>query len=222
MLRDLATATDDVLHGGLLRYVGYAVLVGVGVFVGMWYGIDALLGWWAGDEGTLPAVLDWLGALATLVLAWFLFPAVATAVLCLFLERVAALVERRHYPHLPPAPGVPVLASIVASVRFLVLVLGVNAVLLVVLVAAPPLYAVAWPVANGWLLGREYFELVALRRVSRAEAASLRRRHGTEMFVLGVAFALLFTVPVVNLLVPVWATAVLVHRSYHWLAAEPR
>ncbi len=221
MLRDLTTATGDLFDARLLRYVGAAVLLGVALFVGVWLGIDELLEWWAGDEGTLPAVLGWLGALATLVLAWFLFPAVASGIVCLFLDGVANAVERRHYPALGAAPGVPWLRALGYSLRFLALLLTVNALLLGFLLA-PPLYPIVWLLANGWLMGIEYFDVVALRWLDPAAARALRRRHSAELLALGIAVALAFTVPLLNLAVPVWATAVMVHRFHRWRGAAAR
>ena len=43
--------------------------------------------------------------------------------------------------------------------------------------AVPPLAPFVFWIVNGFLLGREYFQLVAMRRVDRADAAALRRRH---------------------------------------------
>jgi CysZ protein len=215
MLRALATATDDLLHANVMRYVGIAVLIGVAVFAGVWYGADELLEWWAGEEGTLPAILDWLGALATLVLAWFLFPAVASGIVCLFLDGVANAVERRHWPEQPPPPGVPWLRALGYSLRFLVLLLVVN-VLLLGFLLVPPLYPIAWLVGNGWLMGRDYFAVVALRWLEPDAVRALQQRHGAQLLALGIVFALLFTLPLCNLLVPVWATAVMVHRFHRW------
>lgn len=218
MLRTLATATDDVFAPRVRRYLGAALLLGVGVFVAAWFAVDAAIGWWAGDQGALPTILSWLGGLAALVLAWFLFPTVVSSCVCLFLDGIANTIERRHWPELPPAPGLPWTTALAVSLRFLVLLLTVN-VLLLGLMLVPPVYAVAWLVANGWLLGIEYFELVALRRLDPTAARALRRRHRVELLVLGATFALLFTVPVLNLVMPAWATAVMVHRCRAWLDA---
>ena len=64
---------------------------------------------------------------------------------------------------------------------------------------------------NGYLLSREYFELVALRRIGPVEARALRKAHRGRLFVAGVIITLLLTVPGVNLLAPVVATAAMVH-----------
>ena len=221
MLRALAMATGDLFDARVLRFVGIAVILGIGLFVGAWFGVDALLEWWAGEDGALPAVLTWLGALATLVLAWFLFPAVASGIVCLFLDGVANAVERRHYPALGAAPGVPWPRALGYSLRFLTLLLTVNLLLLGFLLV-PPLYPIAWLLANGWLMGIEYFDVVALRWLDPAAARALRRSHSTELLALGIVVALAFAVPLLNLVVPVWATAVMVHRFHRWHRGSPR
>ncbi|MFY9344959.1 MAG: EI24 domain-containing protein [Planctomycetota bacterium] len=219
-MRAFATALSDLFAARVLGLVGASALLGVACFAGLWLGIDWLLAWWYGPAGTMPAWPSWLGGLVTLTLAVLLFPAVMSACLCLFLERIAAIVERRHYPALGPAPGLPLGQAVLASVRFLVLCVVVN-LLLLGLWFVPMVWAVAWPVANGFLLGREYFELVALRRLDARAAAALRARHGVGVFVTGVVIALLFAVPIVNLFVPVLATALMVHRFVAWCPPAP-
>jgi len=216
MLRSLTTATADLFRAPVPRYCAIAAGIGIAAFVALWLGIDALVGMTFGEGGTLQTALSWLGAAATVVLAWFLFPAVASAALGLFLEPLAAAIERRHWPELPPAPGLPFLASLGACLRFLGVLLAANTALVLVLVVVPPMYPMLWLLGNGWLLGREYFELVALRRLRPADARALRAAHAGELFGHGILFAGLFAVPVVNLLVPVWATAVMVHRLARW------
>ena len=72
---------------------------------------------------------------------------------------------------------------------------------------------------NGYLISREYFELVALRRVGREDAKRIRLAHRNRLFLAGVGIAVLLAIPVVNLLAPVIATAVMVHLFEGWRAA---
>jgi uncharacterized protein involved in cysteine biosynthesis len=64
---------------------------------------------------------------------------------------------------------------------------------------------------NGYLLGREYFETVALRRLDPKRASELRRREKWRVFLAGVIITLLLTVPFLNLIAPVIATAFMLH-----------
>ena len=98
---------------------------------------------------------------------------------------------------------------------YLGVMIALNMVLLIFLLL-PPLFPFVFYAVNGYLLGREYFELVALRRIGPEEARRLRKAHRGKLFIAGVATALLLTIPVVNLLAPVVVTAAMVHLFENW------
>src|SRR5690606_4741546 len=81
----------------------------------------------------------------------------------------------------------------------------------VMLIWIPFLSPVLFYGLNGYLLGREYFEAVALRRLDEGRTRVLRRARGGQVFLAGVVIAVLMTVPLVNLVAPVIATAFMVH-----------
>ncbi|MCB9884524.1 MAG: EI24 domain-containing protein [Planctomycetes bacterium] len=216
MLRTLFLAIGQLFDGRILSLLGASVMLSVACFVAVWFGV----GWTLTHTelfttGWLETASDVLGALLTLVLTWFTFPLLAAAFVGLFLEPAARAVEARHYPQLPPAPGLPFWTGLLASLRFLVVVVALNAALLL-LWFAPPLYPLGYLLVNGVLLGREYFELVALRRLSPAEAHALRRRNSGELLLLGVGTAGLSMLPVVNFVAPVLVTMMFVHRYQAW------
>ena len=122
----------------------------------------------------LDPVLATAGSALVLVLAWLLFPIVARLTLGLFAEDVVAMVERRHYPELPPAPGMSMAAQAYASVRFVTVGLLLNLIALP-LYLLPVANLVIYLALNGYLLGREYFELVAHQRLPLEEATRQRR-----------------------------------------------
>ena len=96
--------------------------------------------------------------------------------------------------------------------------------LLAVLVFIPPLNLVVFYGLNGYLLGREYYELVALRRMDLRQAGALRHRYAVPIFLAGVLITFFSTVPFLNLLTPVLATAFMVHRveSMRGMVTGPR
>ncbi len=98
---------------------------------------------------------------------------------------------------------------------------GVNLVILIFLLF-PPVFPFVFFGVNGYLMGREYFELVALRRLQPAEAKALRKRHQGTLFAAGVIAAFVLTVPFVNLLAPIIATAAMVHLLEGWRTRELR
>lgn len=164
----------------------------------------------------LNALIDALGMLATLALTWFLFPTVVTAVGSLMLERVADAVEARHYPNLEAPAGPPLSQVILPMMKFTAMSIGLNLLTLPFFFATPPLFPFVYYALNGYLLSREYFELVAFRRLSPEAARTLRLRHGKALFVAGVIVTFLLTVPLVNLLAPAVATATFVHLFERW------
>ncbi len=198
------------------KVVWFSIAAACLVFAVLWLAIGAMLGsttvfaypW-------LEWAVDLLGGVATLVFTWFLFPAVISAVIGVFLEDIADAVEARHYPALPPAAGLPVAKAAMTAAVYLGVMVALNLVLLIFLLL-PPLFPFVFYAVNGYLLGREYFELVALRRVGLEEARRLRKAHRGKLFIAGVATALLLTMPVVNLLAPVVVTAAMVHLFETW------
>ncbi|MBM3972875.1 MAG: hypothetical protein FJ301_02095 [Planctomycetes bacterium] len=216
VLGSLFRAFGDLLASRVAGIVGACVALGVACFAGVWWGLDAMLvGWFGYSAETAPWWLAWLGGSAVVLLAWFTFPMVAGAFVGLFLERIARVVEARHYPGLPPAKGLPFGAALRAGVRFLLLVVAINVALLV-FGLLPALYPFAWLLGNGWLLGREHFELVALRRLDAAAARALRRRHRVALLFGGCALAGLSLVPLLNFVAPVLGVAFFVHRAAAW------
>jgi len=198
---------DPACRRVVVRSVAMAVLV----FAGLWLSVGYLLANTALFAiGWLEAALDLLGGLATLAVTWLLFPAVVSAVIGLFLEDIAAAVEARHFPHLPKAEGAPLADAIAAALKFLAVMVALNIVMLPFLLLGP-LFPFVFYAVNGYLLAREYFELVALRRLSAADARVLRKEGGLKLFAAGVVIAFGLTVPVVNLLAPIVATAWMVH-----------
>ncbi len=82
--------------------------------------------------------------------------------------------------------------------------------------ASPLLF---WAV-NGYLLGQEYFAMVAARRLPPDEAKALRARHRGRIWGAGVLMALPLSVPLVNLVIPVLGTATFTHLFHRLRAAE--
>ncbi|MFC2966593.1 EI24 domain-containing protein [Acidimangrovimonas pyrenivorans] len=166
---------------------------------------------WIGAVGGLSTLLSWASLFLMLGLSVFLMVPVASAFTGFFLEDVAQAVEDRYYPSLPPAPAVPLAEALVDNARFFVLLIAVNVVALAVYIFAGPLVPVLFWAINGFLLGREYFQLVAMRRVGRQGAKQLRRRYPLQIWLAGVLMAAPLSLPLVNLVVPILGVATFTH-----------
>ena len=193
-------------------YAGFLVLINSFVpgtidliFVGPITGIDALLGW-----GSLFLMLG---------LSVFLMVPVASAFSGLFLEDIADAVEDRHYPGLPPVTPVRLGDSLVDSLNFLGLVIAANVLALVLYIFAGPFIPVVFWAVNGWLLGREYFTLVATRRIGREGAKALRAQNSGRIWLARILMAAPLSVPLVNLVIPVLGVATFTHL-FHRMASR--
>lgn len=200
------------------------VLLGVGLTLGLLIALTALLLWavqaLTPDSVTLPFGTEFWGVheilsvgsiLIVLGASVFLMVPVASAFSGVFLEDVVEAVEQRHYPALPPGRHLSLAEGTIASVNFLGLVVITNlAALLVWPFAGPFIPLVFWAV-NGWLLGQEYFTLVAQRRMSKLEAKRLRRVHRGTIWLAGILMAAPLSVPILNLLIPVFGVATFTH-----------
>ena len=71
--------------------------------------------------------------------------------------------------------------------------------------------AVVFFIATAYILGREYFELAAMRFRTPHEAKALRKRNALTVFVGGLFIAAFVSIPLVNLATPLFAMALMVH-----------
>jgi CysZ protein len=157
------------------------------------------------------------------VLVWLLFPAALSATVGLFLDSVASQVERTHYPKLPPPRKQALHEAIWGGVKLALVALGLN-ILVLPIYFVPFLNIFVFYTLNGYLLGREYFETVALRRLSAGEARELWRKEKRRLIVAGAVITLMLTIPFLNLVAPVVATAFMLHlfESMRVTAGEAR
>jgi CysZ protein len=165
--------------------------------------------WWLDD------IAKFLGGALAMVLTWLMFPSAISAVMSLLLERIAGAVEARHYPSLPAANEMPLTEALIEAAKFLGIMVALNVAMLPFLFI-PPLFPFVFYGVNGYLMGREFFELVATRRMSAENARALRKSRQGSVIAVGIIFAMLMTVPIVNLLTPVIATATMLHLFENW------
>lgn len=189
---------------------GAVVIYGLLIAAVAW----ALAQHWVRDLPVIGAVAAWGAGLGAVVVATLLFPGVVTGFVGLFLEDVAAAVEARHYPHLPPPRDIPLSEALGTSLRLTAFTVVLNIVLLplyLVLFFIPPLNLVIYYAVNGRLLGREYFEAVCLRRLGADDARAFAQTHKGMLWMTGVMLAFLLTVPFLNMIAPVIGAAAVVH-----------
>lgn len=187
--------------------------------VALWFGLASLVEWLALPwlHALLPGMPSWAGWLggiiAAIALAFgmaLLIAPVTAIVAGLFLDDIAEVVERIDYPGDPAGRAMPALRSLVLSARFLgVVILGNIVALLLLLV--PGVNIAAFFIVNGYLLGREFFEFAAMRFRPEEEARALRRHYAGTVFLAGLVISAFLAVPLLNLVSPLFAAAMMVH-----------
>jgi CysZ protein len=163
---------------------------------------------WAGLDAALPI----LGIILLLLLVMYLGAPVAALFATLFLEDVARAVEAKDYPGDPPARGASFWQSLLLGLRLFALLAGASALLLPADFLLPGVGNLLSLFVTGWLLGRQYFELVTLRHVSRTAMDNLRRQRRSAILADGVMMAVAAAIPVVNLFAPLFGVALMVHE----------
>ncbi|MEO0487796.1 MAG: EI24 domain-containing protein [Pseudomonadota bacterium] len=214
---------DPRFRAVLLRGVALTVALLVGAYALML----TLIGWFVGDTLTLPWVgevgwvgdlLGWGSLLLVLVASVFLMVPVASAITSLFLEEVAEAVEQEHYPHVPIPARVGFWAGLRDTLGFLGVLILANVFALILYVFLPFAAPVIFIGLNGYLLGREYFTVAAMRHLGREGAHALRARHSGVIWLAGCLMAAPLMVPLLNLVIPILGAATFTH-IFHRLQA---
>ena len=210
MLKDAIDSLNDIASPPFRKVVIKSLALTAAALLAAWFGLDRLaLHFVDVQPPWLATLIAWLIGVSLVVGAVFLAAPVASLVASLFLDEIAAHVEAEIDPFGPPGRAAPFLEATLAALRFFALSVAVGIVSLVLLFV-PGVGLVAWLAANAYLLGREYFELAAMRFHSAGQARELRRRHAGFVFMYGAMIAVFVAIPLVNLLTPLFATTLMV------------
>lgn len=177
---------------------------------------------WLGDVEWLGGILGLGAVLLFFGLSIFLMIPVASAITSMFLDEVAQAVEDRHYPNLPQAQTVRFADALVDTLSFLVVLIIANLLALVLYLFLPFAALFIFWAVNGFLLGREYFTMAAMRRVGRDGARDMRKLHGGTIWLAGTLMAIPLTIPLLNLLVPIVGAATFTHLFHGLKAVDAR
>lgn len=226
MLDDAASAVAQMFSPPLRAVLWKSIGLALVLIVVAGIGLERLIVWLVAYGGTsietgfgpvvhYPiSVLAWaLSIAAGLGIVFggiFLMPAVTSLVTSFFADRIAEVVEREHYPGDMPGVDLPMSIAMIEGIKTALLTI------VVYIIAAPLLLfagfgGLVFFFATAWLLGREYFELAAMRHRTPASAKALRRRHAGTVYAAGLFIALFVSIPIVNLATPLFAMALMVH-----------
>ncbi|WP_375413406.1 sulfate transporter family protein [uncultured Bradyrhizobium sp.] len=232
-VKALSQILSPPMRAILWRAIGLAlVLVAV-----LATGLQRLLSWFAASgeswaEAMLGpgfhtplSILAWIVSIAAglgvVFGAVFLMPAITSLVASVFVDDVADHVEREHYPAEQPGTALPVGLAMIEGVKTAALTI------LVYLAALPFVFVagagfIAFFIATAWLLGREYFELAAMRFRTPAAAKAMRKHNAATVFAAGLIIAAFVSIPIVNLATPLFGMAFMVHMHKRLSGPPPQ
>ena len=220
----LAQLPDPRFRSVLWRGIGLTIALLIGLYAVLLWIIE----WLTAAPITLPGVgeITWLGDLLSwgslglvLVLSIFLMVPVASAITSLFLDEVAQAVEDKHFASLPLVPSVSFAEGLRDTVNFMGVLIGANIFAFFLYAIFPFAALFIFYALNGFLLGREYFQLAAMRRIGRDGAKALRKQHQGKIWLAGCLMAVPLSFPLINLFIPILGAATFTHL-YHALSRD--
>ena len=216
LARAIAQLDDPVFAGVLLRSLLWSAACFIALHVVAIQAIDHLLGL----HGWLGWAAEIAGGIGASILALWLFLPVAVIISAFYIDRIAAAVERRHYPSLPPAYGAPVAVQLWDGISIATRILLLNVLALIAALILPGAGLVLAWIIGGYAIGRGLFAAVAMRRMPRPAAKLVYRRARPMVMLHGCVLALAGYIPLLNLFIPVIGTAVMVHLLDRVLVAH--
>jgi CysZ protein len=159
---------------------------------------------------TLAWVLSIMAGLGIITGALFLMPVVTAFVGSFFVDEIAEAVEREHYAAEPLGRALLFFRALIEGLTFAALALLVYLCALPFVLLAG-LGVIILFLANSYLLGREYFELAAMRFRPPREAKAMRKTNAAYLFLAGMVIAVFVAIPIINLATPIFAMAFMVH-----------
>jgi uncharacterized protein involved in cysteine biosynthesis len=235
MFQSFGKALSQSFDPAFRQVFGLSLAASVATFVLAWLLLWMLLSWaggflaewletvelWGWVEQSMLVLFDAGAVVGILITSFFLFPSVMAGTMSLLLEKVAQAVERRYYPDLPAAREQPIAEGVLSALSLAGATLLLN-ILALPLYFIPVINVLVFYGLNGYLLGREYFELVAQRRLPAGEVKPFRRGRRGRVFLSGVVIAVLLTIPLLNLVTPIVATAFMLHVFEGMRQKQPR
>ena len=209
MFSDAIDAFNEIFTPPFRKVLIRSLALTMGVLALVWLGLERLAtSYVATPWPWLDMLIAIAAAVGVLVGLVFLVAPASALVAGFYLDELAETVERSIAPdHVGRA--LPGGQAMWLAVKFAAVSVLVN-IFALALLLLPGINLIAFFGANAYLLGREYFELAALRYRPLDEVRALRKAHGLYLFVCGLFIAALVAIPLVNLLTPLFATAFMV------------
>ena len=187
-----------------------AVIVGAVLMDGLLdFFSSTLQSWFGSGESWFRDFAQFLGGSLILVISYFFFAGIHGAFVGIFIDDILDAVHQKHYPQAPWQKPPSMTKSLLFSGRILLLTFALNLLASPLLILGwfiPPLGLSLQIILNGYLLGKEYGQLVEFR-IPKDQPASPVPKY----FVNGMIASCIWVIPVLNLLAPILLAGSVLH-----------
>ena len=205
ILRALGLATIFTLLSIFL-----AVIVGAVLMDGLLdFFSSTLQSWFGSGESWFRGFAQFLGGSLILVISYFFFAGIHGAFVGIFIDDILDAVHRKHYPEATWQKPPPMMQSLIFSGRILVMTLLLNLIASPFLILGwfiPPLGLSLQIILNGYLLGKEYGQLVEFRIPKDSTESRV-----PKYFVNGIIASCIWVIPILNLMAPILLAGSVLH-----------
>ena len=170
---------------------------------------STLQSWFGKGESWFRGFAQFLGGSLIIIISYFFFAGIHGAFVGIFIDDILDAVHQKHYPQAPWQKPPTMTKSLLFSGRILLLTFALN-------LLASPLLILGWfilplglslqIILNGYLLGKEYGQLVEFR-IPKDQPASPVPKY----FVNGMIASCIWVIPVLNLLAPILLAGSVLH-----------
>ena len=222
VINDIEKALSQLSDPKFQKVLWRSIFIAIALLLFPFLGITGFLDWilpetvtlpWLGELSIHGGLLSLAGLITIFVLSFLMFP-VATLIIGLFLEEISDAVEARYYPNLPAVKRLNIIPVMIDAFQFIGIMILANIAALLAYVIVPVFALFIFWALNGYLMGREYFQLVAARRIGMKQAKRLRKKYYSQIWIAGILVAIPLSIPIVNIIVPILGIAVFTHQFH--------
>lgn len=222
LYEDFQKAVGQLSDPRFQKVLWRSIFIAVALLILPFLGITSFLDWILPETLTLPflgeislhgGLLSLANIIVVFALSFLMFP-VASLIIGLFLEEISDAVEAKHYPHLAPVMRLNLVTVMLDALKFVGIMIFANIVALIAYLLLSAFAPLIFWTLNGYLMGREYFQLVAARRIGMKAARKLRKQYSTQIWLAGFLIAIPLSIPVINIIVPILGIAVFTHQFH--------
>lgn len=227
IMRAIALSISQFSDRRFQRVIIKSIILAILALWALAAGGGSVLGWLLSGDLTLPwigtitfkgSLIGWGAFWIILGLSVFLMVPVASAISAFFVDDVARAAEERHYPNTQALYRSKLTEEVRESLGFLGTMLAANLIALIFYALFTVFAPIIFLSLNGYLIGREYFYMVAKRHLGRDNALSAFRDNRFRVWMCGLILVVPMSVPLLNLLVPALAAASFTHLFQVWMA----